>query len=167
MERFFEVITKIDRLLRQRYEHLDIKPRTFWNQTMVVAGLIKLEQVGLALNHGNLARDTPIPPSSIYRTLSVLEAYNIIKRKDDSSTDYELVDMPKDIKELNTASKQAIDTNTLLAIIKPVLKSTIENAMSGLQIDKEKIKEVSRRIDNIEEDELSEIDEMVGQASFM
>jgi len=167
MDRFFEVITKIDRLLRQRYEHLDIKPRTFWNQTMVVAGLIKLEQSGLALNHGNLARDTPIPSSSIYRTLTVLEAYNIIKRKNNNATDYELVDIPKDIRELNTISKQTIDTNTLLAVIKPVLKSTIENAMAGLQIDKAKIDEVTRRIDDIKEEELSETDKLFGEGSFM
>ena len=87
MEAIFKAISIVEKWLRQKYSKIDSSsnssPRVFWNHIMVVMGAIMLKQQGLVINQSNLERYTPIPASSIYRTLRLLTAYGVFKETED------------------------------------------------------------------------------------
>lgn len=170
MQAFFDAITKVDRWLRQRYARSGKPPprRIFWNQIMVTIGIIMLKQQNLSVTQGNLERYTPIPSSSIYRTLALLNEYDVIKETDDDAYDFH-GNIPRDILELSTDRKVTIDgIETLFNEFKTDMKTSLREALVGLNLEEEQINEVTRTVDEVRpEKNLTAYDKMFGEGSFL
>jgi hypothetical protein len=170
MEALFQVIAKIDKWLRQRYSKSGLPPpaRIFWNQIMVTAGIIMLRQQNLAVTLGNLERYTPIPSSSIYRTIAVLESYGIIARQEGDGERYDFKgNVPKDILELTT-NRAPIDLSGLIEDFRSVMKVAVQDALTGLNIDDSQRAEVIRKLDKVApKKDLNELETMFGEGSFL
>lgn len=148
MRALFDVVSTINRWLRQQYTTTAERPsRIFWNQVMVILGVVMLKQEGIASTLGNLERYTPIPKTSIYRTLKVLEAENILEQA--NSEDYDFKgNVPQDILDLST-NKTPVELNGLVEDIKTMMKSELREVLSTLPLQQEQIEQVTRRIDGI------------------
>lgn len=170
MEALFQVIAKVDKWLRQRYSKSGKPPpaRIFWNHIMVTAGIIMLKQQNLAVTLGNLERYTPIPSSSIYRTITVLESYEVIKKDGEDSERYDFKGkVPKDITELTT-NRAPIDLTGFVDDFKTMMKVAVQDALAGLDIGDVQREEVMRKLDRVDpKKELTELETMFGEGSFM
>ncbi len=147
MRVFFEVITTTNRWLRQQYDSIgDRTSRVFWNQIMVVLGIIMLIQEGIAVTVGNLERYTPIPKTSIYRTLKLLESEGILSQ---TGEQYGFAcSVPQDILELST-NRTPVELNGLIDEIKSMMKSELKEVLQTLPLQQDQIEQVTKRIDNI------------------
>lgn len=148
MRALFDVVSTVNRWLRQQYTTTAGKPsRIFWNQVMVILGIIMLDQEGISPTLGNLERYTPIPKTSIYRTLKVLEAEDIIEQS--SGEDYGFKGIvPQDILDLST-NRAPIEINGIVADIKAMMKEELKDVLSTLPLQQDQIEKVTRRIDEI------------------
>lgn len=163
MDDYFRVTTKIDRWLRQQYgAHPDT--RVFWNQIMVTAGVIHLRQLNLPITQGNLERYTPIKPSSIYRTLSVLESCDILEKIGTEPDTYDFKgNVPTDILELSTNSTKA-ELNGIINELKTLIKQATLGALRHTTLAEEDIETVMRQIDEVqpEKKKLDPLSDIVG-----
>lgn len=170
MEALFQIIAKLDKWLRQRYSKSGKPPpaRIFWNQIMVTAGIIMLKQQKLAVTLGNLERYTPIPSSSIYRTIAVLESYNVIQRDGKDSERYDFKGkVPRDIIELTT-NRAPIDLTGFVEDFRSVMKATVQDALANLDIGDIQREEVIKRLDKVTpRKDLTELEAMFGEGSFL
>lgn len=170
MEALFQIIAKLDKWLRQRYSKSGKPPpeRVFWNQIMVTAGIIMLKQQNLNITLGNLERYTPIPSSSIYRTIAVLESYGIIKKDGEDSERYDFKgNIPKDIIELTT-NRAPIDLTGFVEDFKSVMKLAVQDALAGLDIGDVQREEVIKKLDKVTpKKDLTELETIFGEGSFL
>ncbi|MBD3405087.1 MAG: hypothetical protein GF411_02990 [Candidatus Lokiarchaeota archaeon] len=162
MRTFFEVISTVNRWLRQRYSSTSSTPRIFWNQIMVVLGIIMLKQENIAPTLGNLERYTPVPKSSIYRTLKVLEEESILIQKEDKSYGF-YGEVPQDILELST-NRTPVELGGLVEEIESAMKKQMKQMLQTLPLQQDQIEQVSKRIDTIkpEKKELDALSSLVG-----
>lgn len=162
----FEVIATVERWLRQQFTRYESNQRVFWNHIMVVLGIIMLKQEGIDVTLGNLERYTPIPKSSIYRTLLTLDSYGIIKRVDDDEH-YDFTDIPADILNISTrrTPQVEIDLDGVISEIKSMVKTSVRDALAGMSIKESDIEKVTKRIDEIkpEKKKLSPLEMLVGE----
>lgn len=148
MQALFNVVSTVNRWLRQQYTTTAGKPsRIFWNQVMVILGIVMLKQEGIVPTLGNLERYTPIPKTSIYRTLKVLEAENILEQSSGEEYDFKGV-VPQDILDLST-NKTPVEMNGLVEEIKSMMKAELKDVLSTLPLQQDQIEQVTRRIDGI------------------
>jgi len=113
---------------------------------MVVLGIIMLIQEGIAVTVGNLERYTPIPKTSIYRTLKLLESEGILSQ---TGEQYSFAcSVPQDILELST-NRNPVELNGLIDEIKSMMKSELKEVLQTLPLQQDQIEQVTKRIDNI------------------
>ena len=151
MRVFFDVVSTVNRWLRQQYTTTASSPsRVFWNQIMVILGIIMLKQEGISPTLGNLERYTPIPKTSIYRTLKVLEAENILEQR--SGEDYDFKgNVPQDILDLST-NRAPVELNGLVDDIKSMMKDELRHVLQTLPLQQDQIEQVTKSIDRIKPD---------------
>lgn len=159
MRGLFEALAMIERWLRQVYPSTSRQTRIFWNHILVTAAIIMLKQEDISVTLGNLERYTIIPSASIYRTMKLLENYGILEQIDQELYDFKTAP-PKDIMEINL-SGESID----IGVLKKELKDTITSVLSTLPLEQGQIKEVARRIDEVEfaPREKTPLENIVGQ----
>ena len=151
MRALFDVVSTVNRWLRQQYTTTAEKPsRVFWNQIMVILGIIMLKQEGIAATLGNLERYTPIPKTSIYRTLKVLEADNILEQESGEDYDFK-VNVPQDILNLTT-NKAPVELNGLIDDLKSMMKEQLTDILQTLPLQQDQIEQVTSSIDRIKPD---------------
>jgi len=148
MRALFDVVSTINRWLRQQYTTTAGKPsRIFWNQIMVILGIVMLKQEGIAPTLGNLERYTPIPKTSIYRTLKVLEAEAILEQTSGEDYDFKGT-VPQDILDLST-NRAPVELNGIVEDIKSMMKAELKDVLQTLPLQQDQIEQVTRRIDGI------------------
>lgn len=169
MKALFDVVNTVSTWLRQQYTATSSggSSRVFWNQIMLVIGIIMLKQeIHLPTTLDNLDRYTPIPKSSIYRTLKVLENRGILKC---INTEYDFMNkVPQDILTLSmitTHDKAPIDLSGLVKEITTVVKSEFKDIITSLPLQQDQLDQVTRRIDKIqpEKKKLSMLENLVGE----
>ena len=170
MEALFQVIAKLDKWLRQRYSQSGKPPpaRIFWNHIMVTAAIVMLKQQELTVTLGNIERYSPIPSSSIYRTISVLESYEIIRKSGVDGEQYDFKGkIPKDIAELTT-NRAPVDLTGFIEDFRSMMKVAVQEALSGLDIGDLQRDEVIRKLDKVSpKKDLTELDAVFGEGSFL
>jgi len=164
MRTFFDVVSTVNRWLRQQYTTTSPGlSRVFWNQIMVILGIIMLQQEGIASTLGNLERYTPIPKTSIYRTLKVLESENILEQQNGDSYGFK-GRVPQDILDLST-NKTPVELNGLVEELKSMMKVELKEVLQTLPLQQDQIEQVTRRIDGIKpkKKELDALSKLVGE----
>lgn len=149
MRVLFDVVSTVNRWLRQQKTTTSTgqPSRVFWNQIMVILGIIMLKQEGIAPTLGNLERYTPIPKTSIYRTLKMLKAENILEQT--VGEDYEFKGIvPQDILDLST-NRAPVELNGLVEELKSAMKAELKDVLHTLPLQEDQIEQVTKRIDGI------------------